>query len=69
MKEFEKQISAQENYEEKYPIIYSYLNESQSSVKKLQILRYIEKYNEFCNTMIENYSFKITIEEAKKQQH
>ena len=68
LKEFEKQISAQENYEEKYPIIYSYLNESQSSLKKLQILRYIEKYNEFCNTMIENYSFKITREEAKKQQ-
>ena len=30
-------------------------------------MKHIEKYNEFCNLMVDNYSFKITREEAQKQ--
>jgi len=64
---FKKQIKDQKDYENKYPIIYKYLGESESKEKKLKVLKHLEKYNEFCNFMIDNYSFKITREEAKKE--
>ena len=64
---FKKQIKDQKDCIDKYPIIYKYLAESESNDKKLSVLKHVEKYNEFCNFMIDNYSFKITREEAKKE--
>ena len=69
LKLFKKQVIKQEDYENKYPCIYLYLceSESESKDKKLKVMKYIEKYNEFCNLMVDNYSFIITREEAKEQ--
>ena len=50
---------------DKYPIIYKYLIENKE--QNLRILKHVEKYNEFCNFMIDTYSFRITREEAKNQ--
>jgi len=71
---FIEQIKSIENYQNKYPIIYQYLLECESGEKKLNALKYVERYNNFSNFMLENYSFKITREGAKKdrlidQQH
>ena len=69
LKLFKEQVIKQEDYENKYPCIYLYLceSESKSKDKKLKVMKYIEKYNEFCNLMVDNYSFKITREDAQKQ--
>ena len=64
---FKKQVKKEKDYKNKYPCIYLYQNEAESKDKKLKVMKYIEKYNEFCNLMVDNYSFKITREEAKTQ--
>ena len=48
----------------KYPIIYKFLKDNENG-KELQILKHVEKYNKFCNFMIDTFSFKKTREEAK----
>jgi len=64
---FKEQLKAQKDYINKYPIIYKYLEEHESKDQKLKVLKHVEKYNEFCNFMLDNYSFKITREEAKRK--
>ena len=63
---FKKQIKVQKDYMNKFPLIFKYLEETESKEQKFKILNYVEKYNEFCNFMIDNYSFKISREEAKR---
>ena len=48
---------------EKYPLINQILNEN-SAVNKME---YLLSFNEFTNFMVENYSFKISRDEAKKR--
>ena len=61
---FKKQIKNQKDYMNKYPIIYKFLKDNENG-KELQILKHVEKYNKFCNFMIDTFSFKKTREEAK----
>ena len=64
---FKAQFEKQEDYMNNYPIIYLYLNESGNKERPLKCLNYVEKYNEFCNFMIDNFSFQKTREEAKNE--
>ena len=64
---FKKQVKKEKDYKNKYPCIYLYQCEAESNDKKLKVMKYLERYNEFCDLMIDNYSFKITREEAQKQ--
>ena len=64
---FKRQIKNQKDYMNKYPIIYKYLEDEESKESGLKFLKYVEKYNKFCNFMIDNFSFKKTREEAKRE--
>ena len=57
---FKKLFNEKKNNMNEFPIIYKHFSESESKEQKLKFLKFVEKYNEFCNFMIENYSFKIT---------
>ena len=50
-------------YEIKYPLLSSYINDD---IDRINILKYLPDFNEFVNLMIDNYSYKITREEASK---
>ena len=50
-----------------FPVLYKYLIENKDIEKKIKNLKYVEIYNEFCNFMIDNYSFKISREDAIKK--
>ena len=62
--DFMKKLESDKDYKIKYPLLYEYIKEQNkdSNVRKLFYLYY---YNEFCNYMIDYYSYKISREEAK----
>jgi len=51
-------------YEKKYPIISYYLRED--NPEKF-LIKYLPKFNNFSNFMIEHYSYKISREDAAKR--
>ena len=60
-----KQIKSDENYMKKYPLIYKFLEAIEEN--KLKLLSNLEKYNRFCNFMVDNYSFTLSREEANEK--
>ena len=62
---FIKQFEENGNNIHAYPVIYKFLEENRES--KLLYLSELEKYNGFCNFMVDNYSFKITRDEANNK--
>ena len=60
-----KQIKSDENYMKKYPLIYKFLEAIKEN--KLKLLSNLEKYNRFCNFMVDNYSFTLSREEANEK--
>ena len=50
------------DYMKEYPILYKYLSEENGDVKKLE---FFDNFNDFCNYMIDYYSFNISRENAK----
>ena len=54
------------NYEEKYPLLTSYININNEN-KYIKLLKILPEFNEFTNFMIDNYSYKISREEASKK--
>ena len=63
---FKEQIKSEKDYMNKYPILFKFLDVTQGKDKNHSVLRFVEKYNEFCNLMIDTYTFRITREQAKK---
>ena len=59
IKEFKKVI----DHEKKYPLLTNYINFDN---KLKDLFKYFPFFNDFCNFMINNYSYKITREEASK---
>ena len=51
-------------YETKYPLLHSYLIIEN---KEKDLIKYLPDFNEFSNFMIDNYSYKISREEASKK--
>ena len=51
-------------YELKYPLLASYINDD---IEKINILKYLPDFNEFVNFMIDNYSYKISWQEASEK--
>jgi len=51
-------------FERKYPLINSYLIKEN---KQKELIKYLPDFNEFINFMIDNYSYKISREEASKK--
>ena len=68
---FIEQFEADKNNINKYPIIYKFIEENKEENKnkntKLKNLNNLEKYNGFCNFMVDHYSFKLTREEANNK--
>ena len=62
---FIKQFEENEKNIYAYPVIYKFLEENKNS--KLIYLNELEKYNSFCNFMVDYYSFKITRVEANNK--
>ena len=60
-----KQIKSDKNYIQKYPLIYKFIEAI--SEGKLKLLSNLEKYNRFCNFIVDIYSFKLTREEANEK--
>ena len=50
-----------QNYENKYPLINSYVDPNNDNIN---LLKYLPKYNKFVNFMINHYSYKISRNEA-----
>ena len=61
--DFIKQLGPINFYISKYPLIGQYLS-CKSGPKKM---KYFPKFNEFTNYMVDNYSFKISRDDAKKR--
>ena len=51
-------------YETKYPLLASYINDD---IDQINILKNLPDFNEFINFMIDNYSYKISREEASNK--
>ena len=51
-------------YEQKYPLLSLYVNDLDD---RMHIIKYLPEFNEFENFMIDNYSYKISREEASKK--
>ena len=62
---FIEQFEKNENNIQAYPVIYKFLEEIKTN--KLSYLSDLEKYNSFCNFMVDCYSFKITRDEANNK--
>ena len=62
---FIAQFKEDKNNINKYPIIYKFLQENENG--RLKYLNNLEKYNGFCNMMVDHYSFRITREEANNK--
>ena len=50
-------------YKRKYPLLNAYLIQEN---KEKELIKYLPEFNEFANFMIDNYSYKISREEASK---
>ena len=53
-------------YESKYPLLNSYINLNNKN-KQIKLLKNLPEFNEFVNFMIDNYSYKLSREEASKK--
>ena len=51
-------------YEIKYPLLASYINDD---IEQINLMKNLPDFNEFVNFMIDNYSYKISREEASKK--
>jgi AAA15 family ATPase/GTPase len=61
---FIEELKKVHDFKRKYPLITSYLiNEN----KQKDLIKYLPDFNNFANFMIDNYSYKISREEASKQ--
>ena len=58
---FIKELKKVPNYERKYPLLNSYLL---VDIKEKELIKYLPVFNKFTNFMIDNYSYKISREEA-----
>jgi len=65
---FIKDFEQEEDYMEKYPLLYNYLNYINGSDEKKAInyLKYLPSFNKFTNSMVNKFSYRKTREEAKK---
>ena len=61
--EFIKKLGPSNIYAHKYPLLYQYLLDNIDTKK----MKYLPAFNEFTNYMVENYSFKISRDDAKKR--
>ena len=61
---FEEALKQQELYKNRYPLLTNYINLTEKQKK----IKYLSKFNEFTNSMVETYSYKITREDAKKKE-
>ena len=61
--DFIKKIGPPNVYVLKYPLLHQYLIDNVDTKK----MKYLPAFNEFVNYMIENYSFKISRDDAKKR--
>ena len=61
--DFIKKLGPSNIYVLKYPLLYQYLLDNIDTKK----IKYLPAFNEFTNYMIENYSFKISRDDAKKR--
>ena len=61
--EFIKKLGPSNIYAHKYPLLYQYLLDNIDTKK----MKYLPDFNEFTNYMVENYSFKISRDDAKKR--
>ena len=61
--EFIKKLGPSNIYALKYPLLYQYLLDNIDTKK----MKYLPAFNEFTNYMVENYSFKISRDDAKKR--
>ena len=64
---FIEQFQADNLNIDKYPIIHKFLEKNDKGENELKYLNNLEKYNGFCNFMVDHYSFKITREEANNK--
>ena len=61
---FIKELKKIPHFELKYPLLTSLINREE---KKTNFIKYLSDFNEFVNFMIDNYSYKISREEASKK--
>ena len=61
--EFIKKLGPSNIYALQYPLLHQYLLDNIDTKK----MKYLPAFNEFTNYMVDNYSFKISRDEAKKQ--
>ena len=61
---FIHELKKVEQYERKYPLIANYIKEE--NPEKF-LIKYLPEFNEFCNFMIDYYSYKISREDAAKR--
>ena len=65
LKDLQKIVDDKKNKNEKYPVLTNYLNVLNN--KKIKLLEYLTKINEFEMYLINTYSYKISREDAKKK--
>ena len=59
--DFRNSFEKEQNFMEKYPLLYRYLNLKDEQ----KLLKYLPDFNDFTNSMVEKYSYQIKREEAK----
>ena len=59
--DFKKYLEQEEDYLYKYPLLNCYLN----LTREQRYIKYLPAFNEFANSMIEKFSYKISREDAK----
>ena len=60
-------IESNENYKNKYPLTYNILKYDVENKKEIELLKYLPKVNKKLNYLIQNYSYKISREDALKR--
>ena len=61
-------IESNDNFKNKYPLTLKVLKHYESKNKNISLLGYIPKINKKLNHLIDNYSYKISRDEASKKQ-
>jgi hypothetical protein len=61
---FIDELKKVDQYERKYPLLANYLKEENN---QKFLIKYLPEFNEFCNFMIDYYSYKISRDEAEKR--
>jgi hypothetical protein len=67
---FIKAFEQEEDYMEKYPLLYKYINYKNQSKKDkkengIECLKHLPEFNRYINSLLETYSYRITRDEAK----